>query len=97
MLFRLVDGTPCFEVFRLLNLELLHFFEAAVNKDDFDRQLFTVGAIGDACWANGNTLDKFQKLFEDLGNADGDTKQQLFLAMQNNQDLEAELSPRIVK
>lgn len=88
MLFRLVDGTPCFEVFRLLNLELLHFFEAAVNKDDFDRQLFTVGAIGDACWANGNTLDKFQKLFEDLGNADGDTKQQLFLAMQNNQDLE---------
>ena len=88
MLFRLVDGTPCFEVFRLLNLELLHFLEAAVIKDDFDRQLFTAGAIGDACWANENTLDKFQKLFEDLGNADGDTKQQLFLAMQNNQDLE---------
>ena len=88
MLFRLVDGTPCFEVFRLLNLELLHFLEAAVNKDDFDRQLFTAGAIGGACWANENTLNKFQKLFEDLGDADDDTKEQLFLAMQNNQDLE---------
>ncbi|MBL0625852.1 hypothetical protein [Aeromonas jandaei] len=97
MLFRLAENTPRFEVFRLLNAELLHFLEQSVNTNTFGRALFTQGAIGQACWDNTKdndprepsdlTRDKFQKLFTALNNAGGDTKQHLFEVMRDNQDL----------
>lgn len=98
MLFQLATNTPRFEVFRLLNDELLHFLSQAVNANAFDRNLFTQGAIGQACWDNAKendprgpgdlTRDKFQTLFTALNNADNDIKQQLFEVMRDNQDLE---------
>ncbi len=39
MLFRLAPNTPRFEVFRLLNAELLHFIEQSVNTNAFERVL----------------------------------------------------------
>lgn len=89
MLLRLVDDTPIFEVFRLLNLELLHFLEQSVNTNAFGRTLFTQGAIGDACWANTPTYDKYETLFNALQAAGSATKQQLFEVMRDNQDLQA--------
>ncbi|MFI8417874.1 hypothetical protein ACQKDS_15145 [Serratia sp. NPDC078593] len=88
MLFRLAANTPKFEVFRLLNEELLHFLEQLVNTNAFDRVLFTQGAIGDACWANTPTREKFKTLFNKLQAAGNDKKQQLFEVMRDNQDLQ---------
>ena len=88
MLFRLADNTPRFEVFRLLNKELLHFLEQSVNNNAFDRALFTEGVIGDACWENTPTRNKYEALFNALQVAVNDTKQQLFTVMRDNQNLE---------
>ncbi|MGP5307441.1 hypothetical protein [Vreelandella alkaliphila] len=98
MLFRLSPNTPRFEVFRLLNAELLHFLEQAVNTKTFSRALFTQGALGQACWDNAKendvratsdlTRDKFKKLFTALNDAGKDTKQQLFVSMRDSQDLQ---------
>lgn len=84
MLFRLTSNTPRFEVFRLLNAELLYFLEQVVNTNTFDRTLFTQGAVGQACWDNAKanvtrassdlTRDKFQKIFTALNDAGEDTK-----------------------
>ncbi|MGO2009115.1 hypothetical protein [Vreelandella alkaliphila] len=98
MLFRLAPNTPRFEVFRLLNAELLNFLEQAVNTNTFSRALFTQGTLGQACWDNAKendaraksdlTRDKFQKLFIELNDSGKDTKQQLFESMRANQDLQ---------
>lgn len=88
MLFCLAPDTPRFEVFRILNQELLYFLEQSVTTDAFDRALFTPGDIGDACWSNVPTREKYEGLFNTLQAADQDTKQQLFEAMRDNQDLE---------
>lgn len=99
MLFRLALNTPRFEVFRLLNAELLHFLEQAVHTNAFSRNLFTEGAVGQACWDNSKendnraksdlTRDKFQKLFIALTDANQNTKQQLYEVIRNNQELQA--------
>lgn len=88
MLFRLAPNTPRFEVFKLLNQELLYFFEQSINANAFGRELFTPGAIGDACWSNTPTREKYEGLFNSLQAADQDIKQQLFEAMRDNQNLE---------
>ncbi|MDO9475965.1 MAG: hypothetical protein Q7L07_04565 [Pseudohongiella sp.] len=89
MLFSLVPNTPRFEVFRLLNAELLYFLEQAVNTSAFSRALLTRGAVGQACWMNISTRDKFESLFRQLHAAGADTKITLFEAMRDNQDLQA--------
>ncbi|WP_016953880.1 hypothetical protein [Catenovulum agarivorans] len=89
MLFHLAANTPRFEVFRLLNAELLHFIEQSVDTNAFERVLFTQSAIGDACWGNAPTREKFNLLFSALQAAGNNTKQQLFEVMRDNQDLEA--------
>lgn len=97
MLFRLASSTPKFEVFRLLNQELLHFLEQSATANVFSRELFTSGAIGQACWDNAKenftrantplTRDRFKILFTSLNGAGGSVKQQLFELMRDNQDL----------
>lgn len=87
MLFRLAGNTPRFEVFRLLNQEFLYFLEQSVTTNTFGRVLFTPGAIGQACWDNEPTREKYEGLFNALQVAGGYTKQQLFAVMKNNQDL----------
>ncbi|WP_067222758.1 hypothetical protein [Marinomonas gallaica] len=88
MLFRLAANTPRFEVFRLLNEELLYFLEQSVASDTFDRALFTHENIGDACWDNVPTREKYEGLFNALQADANDTKLQLFEVMTSNQDLE---------
>ncbi|GAC16532.1 hypothetical protein [Aliiglaciecola lipolytica] len=88
MLFCLAPNTPKFEVFRLLNVELLHFIEQSVITNAFGRVLFTQSAIGDACWANTPTRDKYEVLFNALQGAGHHLKQQLFEVMRDNQDLQ---------
>jgi hypothetical protein len=89
MLFRLADNTPRFEVFELLNQELLHFIEHSINTNAFGRELFTQGAIGDVCWVNPSTCEKYEGLFNALQTASGNVKQNLFEVMRDNQNLEA--------
>lgn len=88
MLFRLAANTPKFEVFRLLNQELLHFLGQSVIANTFGRVLFTQGAIGVACWANTPTREKFKTLFNTLQATGNDIKQQLVEVMRDNQDLQ---------
>ncbi|MCD1587671.1 hypothetical protein K7H09_16830 [Halomonas sp. IOP_14] len=89
MLFRLAPNTPRFEVFNLLNEELLHFLEQSVSTNTFSRALFTQGAVGQACWTNSPTREKSERLFNALQAAGNDTKRQLFQAVLDNQNLEA--------
>ncbi|EPI2105767.1 hypothetical protein ACS5F0_001518 [Providencia rettgeri] len=98
MLFRLADNTPRFEVFRLLNAELLYFLEQAVSTNTFNRTLFTTSHVGQACWDNAKendsrakndlTRDKFKKFFNTLNEAGQSIKQRLFEIMRDNQDLQ---------
>lgn len=91
MLFCLAPNSPRFEVFRLLNDELLHFLEQAVTTNTFSCDLFTPGAIGQACWANSPTREKFENLFcalQEIGDANNIIKQQLFEVTRDNQDLQ---------
>lgn len=88
MLFRLSANTPKFEVFRLLNVELLYFLEQSVNTGTFCRALLTQDDIGKACWGNEPTREKFKLLFDALQVAGNDTKLQLFAVMRDNQNLE---------
>jgi len=95
MLFKLSPDSPRFEVFDLLNAELLFFLEHAASADEFDRTLFTEGAVGDACWENARenypraksalTRDKFEFLFDSINAAGEDIKTRLYDAVYNNQ------------
>lgn len=97
MLFRLSPNTPEFDVFRQLNAELLHFLEHSLNRNDFDRTLFSEGDIGQSCWDNAKandaratkdlTRDKFEKLFIALNNSGEAVKQQLFEAVRDHQNM----------
>lgn len=89
MLFKLALDTPRFQVFNLLNKELLHFLEQAVNANVFNSTLFTNGTVGQACWDNAKTHEKFKSLFEQLCVAEHATKQQLFTVMRDHQDLKS--------
>lgn len=88
MLFKLADDTPRFEVFRLLNEELLHFLAQSVSANTFGRVLFTQGAVGQACWGNFPTREKFEVLFNALQITENNSKQQLFEVMRDNQNFQ---------
>ena len=95
MLFKLSPDSPRFKVFDLLNAELLFFLEHAASADEFDRTLFTEGAVGDACWENARenypraqsalTRDKFEFLFDSINAAGEDIKTRLYDAVYSNQ------------
>lgn len=87
MLFRLAPNTPRFEVFRLLNKELRRFLLRIVNMNTFDRTLFSKRDIGQACWNNAHTKEKFEALFNILQSSGTDVKRQLFQVMRENQNL----------
>lgn len=88
MLFRLSDNTPRFEVFRLLNGEFLFFLEKTAESNVFTRTLFTDGGVGEACWNNVKTREKFGDLFDSLSHKGTHAKQRLFESMRDNQDLQ---------
>lgn len=98
MLFQLANNTPQFEVFRLLNEELLYFIEQSVQPGEFRRELFTGGDVGQACWNNSKvndfrtekdlTRDKFEKLYTALQNEGEHIKVQLFETIRDNQNLQ---------
>jgi len=96
-LFRLAPNAPRFEVSRLLHQVLLQFLEQSVTTNVFSREIFTPGAIGQACWGNAKenfarakaplTRDRFEILFTALNDAGGSVKQQVYELMRANQDL----------
>lgn len=88
MLFRLSANTPRFEVFRLLNDELLFFLEKTAEENIFIRALFTGGEVGQACWNNIKTREKFKALFNALNNTGAHAKRRLLEAMRDHQDLQ---------
>ncbi|MDD2307910.1 MAG: hypothetical protein PHP53_24620 [Prolixibacteraceae bacterium] len=89
MLFRLEPNTPRFEVFRLLNTELLYFLEHSVTANTFNQALFTSSPVGQACWDNTKTRENFESIFRELHVAGHIKKQQLFEAVRDHQDLQA--------
>jgi hypothetical protein len=88
MLFLLSPDTQRFRVFELLNNELINFLEKSIAIGPFHRNLFSAGAIGDACWSNAPTRDKFEELFNVLQTQSQNIRQQLFDISNNNQDLQ---------
>jgi hypothetical protein len=76
MLFSVDENTPIFRVFEVLNQELLGFIERSVPQGEFNRELFSAGAIGKACWDNAKcnnvrasqnlTRDKFSVVFRNI-------------------------------
>jgi hypothetical protein len=87
MLFKLADDTPIFQVFKLLNEELCNFIANCVSSRSFDRNLFSAGAIGQACWNNSNTKESFEKLHSCLNAEESSIRTQLRDCVLNNQDL----------
>lgn len=98
MLFRLAVNTPPFNVFNLLNRELIHFLEHSISATTFDRSLFSSSDIGTACWENTRstnpraskdlTKDKFERLFSVLQLTDSATRQILLDKTLRYQDLQ---------
>ncbi|EPJ95148.1 hypothetical protein [Pseudomonas psychrophila] len=99
MLFQLSSNTPRFRVFSLLNSEFIYFIEQSVAQGEFRRELFSEGAVGQACWSNSKvndvraskdlTRDKFEKLFSSLQGVEENVRQELLDVFRDNQDLQA--------
>ena len=99
MLFQLSPNTPQFKVFSLLNKELIYFIEKSVVDGTFCRELFTGGAVGQACWENSKnnnvkaktdlTHDKFKKLYEALQDQPKTIRKKLLRTIKKNQNLQA--------
>lgn len=97
MLFQLSPNSPRFAVFELLNKELLYFIEQSITSKTFLRELFSAGAVGQACWDNAKendkraerdlTRDKFAKLFAALQGEQESVRRQLLKVCRDNQDL----------
>lgn len=95
MLFQLHSQTPKFQVFVLLNEELIYFLNKSIKQKKFGRKLFSFKPVGKACWSNVKsspekndlTRDKFQKLFENLKNETEVAREQLHQIAVDNQDL----------
>jgi len=100
MLFPLNPNTPKSKVFEKLNAELLFFLHTAINRQRFNRQLFSIN-MGELCWNNGPTKEKFKAVFKVLPVAGADRKS-LFDSINNSQNLsvffndKAAAIPRIV-
>ncbi|HAV5510515.1 hypothetical protein ABTA49_11885 [Acinetobacter baumannii] len=95
MLFKLHPDTPKFQVFVLLNQELIYFLNKSIKQQRFGRRLFSYTDVGTACWDNFKspegkydlTRDKFQKLFENLKSESEITRERLHRIVVDNQDL----------
>lgn len=98
MLFQLAPNTPRFEVFNLLNAELLQFIEKSINETVFCRELFSNGVVGQACWDNARennpkaksdlTREKFRSFFAEIRTNDIAIRQHLYEVMRDNQNLQ---------
>ena len=99
MLFKLHPDTPKFQVFVLLNQELIYFLNKSIKQQRFGRHLFSYTDVGKACWENSKandptaenelTCDKFRNLFECLKIESLTVRQNLYQVMILNQDFEA--------
>ena len=97
MLFAVNNESPKFQVFVKLNEELGSFLLKSIPDGEFRRELFTAGAIGEACWENSKennagaqkdlTKEKFAKLFTEIQRLGGPVRQRLRDAFAGNQDL----------
>ena len=85
MLFPLNPNTPRSKVFEKLNAELLFFLQATINRSQFSRQLFS-NNIGQECWGNAPTKEKFKAVFDQLPTNQAD-KQSFFDLINNSQDV----------
>lgn len=85
MLFPLDPNTPRCKVFEKLNEELLFFLRKSINAQQFNRQLFS-RFMGEECWDNISTKEKFQTVFDQLPISLVD-RQALFNSINNCQNL----------
>lgn len=86
MLFKLANNTPIFQVFTLLNEELCNFIGNCDSLTPFDRNIFSVGDIGKACWENPKTRESFEDLHSCLVSKPS-ISTQLRDCILNNQDI----------
>jgi hypothetical protein len=97
MLFQVVPTTPRFQVFTVLNQELLTFVERSQETAGFRRELFTAGVVGQACWDNSKernararndlTKEKFENFFIEIQELNVARRTQLFECLRDNQEL----------
>lgn len=92
MLFPLNPNTPQCRVFEVLNSELLHFLEAAVQANSFNQDLFSQYQHDgqqkrSVCWSNKATKEKFQALWRALEPLEQEPRRELFELVQNCQDI----------
>lgn len=85
MLFPLEPNTPKCKIFEKLNAELLFFLQASITRTRFSSQLFS-RAIGQECWDNEATKEKFKAVWDELRNTQTD-KQAFFDLITNSQDV----------
>lgn len=92
MLFPLNPNTPQCRVFEVLNSELLHFLEAAVQADSFNQDLFSQYQYDgqqkrSVCWSNNPTKEKFEALWLALEPLEQQDRRELFELVRNSQDI----------
>ncbi|WP_110456868.1 hypothetical protein [Shewanella algidipiscicola] len=92
MLFPLNPNTPQCRVFEVLNSELLHFLEAAVQANSFNQDLFSQYQYDgqqkrSVCWSNMPTKEKFEALWRALEPLEQEPRRELFELVQNCQDI----------
>jgi hypothetical protein len=85
MLFPLEPNTPKCKIFEKLNAELLFFLQASINRKQFSHQLFS-RTVGQECWDNEATKEKFKAVWDALPNTQAD-KQVFFDLINNSQDV----------
>jgi hypothetical protein len=85
MLFPLDPNTPRCKVFEKLNAELLFFLQASITRSQFSRQLFSIN-IGQECWDNKDTKEKFKAVWDQLPLLLAD-KKTLFNLINNSQNI----------
>jgi len=85
MLFPLDPNTPKCKIFEKLNAELLFFLQASITRNQFSRQLFS-REVGEKCWENSPTKEKFEAVWDVLPNTQAD-KQEFFDLVSNSQDV----------
>ncbi len=96
MLFPLNPQTPRSKIFTALNEELLHFLEAAIDANEFSLALFT-DIVGQACWDNTNTRDKFNALWAQLHLLTEHERRRLYNRIRSSQDVRGYFSNRTLE
>lgn len=87
MLFPLHRDTPASRIFIELNRELLHFLETSIESEDFNPLLFTA-VIGESCWGNEKTREKFQLLWEELQGLSTEQRRSIFNQINERQNVQ---------